>query len=243
MKKSILLCAVLLALCSACSNDDDEKTNEGNTNVKRTLTACPNSNHPHAVDLGLPSGTKWACCNVDASSPEGYGKYFAWGEAEEKEEYSMASYQHKDDAGKYVNIGSDIAGTAYDVAQVRMGEDWQMPTHEQQIELVKYCTRYWITHNGIKGTLVVGPNGNQIFFPAAGYRHGMAIEGEGDFANYWSSTIDPKSESSACNLFANSSYWFWSYYYGARYFGLPVRAVVKEAAEPTEPTEPTAPTE
>lgn len=44
------------------------------------LLTCPDNNHPHAIDLGLPSGTKWCCCNVGASTPEGYGGYYAWGE-------------------------------------------------------------------------------------------------------------------------------------------------------------------
>ena len=52
---------------------------------------CPDNNHPHAVDLGLPSGTLWSCCNVDAPSPEGYGGYYAWGETETKNVFTWAS--------------------------------------------------------------------------------------------------------------------------------------------------------
>ena len=50
-------------------------------------TTCPDANHPHMIDLGLPSGTKWACCNVGASTPEGYGNYYAWGETQPKSVY------------------------------------------------------------------------------------------------------------------------------------------------------------
>ena len=50
--------------------------------------SCPDGNHPHMIDLELPSGTMWACCNVDASQPEGYGGYYAWGETEEKDYYT-----------------------------------------------------------------------------------------------------------------------------------------------------------
>lgn len=50
-------------------------------------TSCPDSHHPHLIDLGLPSGTKWACCNVGAQKPEDYGGYYAWGETAEKNSY------------------------------------------------------------------------------------------------------------------------------------------------------------
>ena len=56
-------------------------------NSRSSASSCPNNRHPHLIDLGLPSGTKWACCNVGADKPEAYGGYYAWGEAEEKGEY------------------------------------------------------------------------------------------------------------------------------------------------------------
>ena len=58
--------------------------------------SCPDDNHPHAIDVGVPSGTKWACCNVGATTPEGYGDYFAWGETEKKEKYDWTTYIHCD---------------------------------------------------------------------------------------------------------------------------------------------------
>lgn len=79
--------------------------------------SCHDVNHPHAIDLGLPYGAKWACCNVGANTPEGYGGYYALGETEEKEIYNWSNYIHCD--GNYNtchNIGNDIAGTQYDVA-------------------------------------------------------------------------------------------------------------------------------
>ena len=61
---------------------------------------CPDGNHPHMIDLGLPSGTKWCCCNVDANAPEEYGGYYAWGETKDgnKNEYSIKTYEHKIEA-------------------------------------------------------------------------------------------------------------------------------------------------
>ena len=61
---------------------------------EKVLTSCPDDNHPHAIDLGLPSGTKWACCNVGASTPEGYGGYYAWGETSEKAVYNEVTYHY-----------------------------------------------------------------------------------------------------------------------------------------------------
>ena len=101
---------------------------------------CPDGHHPHAIDLGLPSGTKWACCNVGASTPEGYGGYYAWGETSEKSYYYSSTYSYYNSNTGYVNIGSDIAGTSYDVAHVHMGGSWRMPTHDQQMELMDYCS-------------------------------------------------------------------------------------------------------
>ena len=86
--------------------------------------SCPDNKHPHMIDLGLPSGTKWACCNVDDTRskqrPENYGSYYAWGEVKSKDYYSQDTYEYYKD-GKYVIIGSEIVGTNYDVAHVKWG--------------------------------------------------------------------------------------------------------------------------
>ena len=112
------------------------------------VSLCPDDHHPHQIDLGLPSGTKWACCNVGADKPEAYGGYYAWGETEEKDVYNDVTYQYStgedgngdgyyddyhvetsfDVYGVWQSLGDDIAGSQYDVAQVKWGGDWQMPT-------------------------------------------------------------------------------------------------------------------
>ena len=95
----------------------------------RTLT-CPDKNHPHAIDLGLPSGTKWACCNVGASAPWEYGGHYAWGETDVKSYYNNDNYQYFKNL-KFVDIGSNISGTKYDVAFMKVGNAWCMPTRNQ----------------------------------------------------------------------------------------------------------------
>ena len=195
---------------------------------------CPDDNHPHAIDLGLPSGTKWCCCNVGASKPEDYGGYYAWGETSEKSVYNEVTYSYfngQDTNGdgwinknfSVVNIGSDIAGTSYDVAHVRMGAPWRMPSTEQQQELIDNCSRQWTTQNGVNGILVTGPSGGQVFLPAAGYRWCDDLRGAGSAGVCWSSSLHPDYDFDAYRMNFFSGGWYWNYY--DRYLGLSVRAV------------------
>jgi len=190
---------------------------------------CPDDNHPHMIDLGLPSGTKWACCNVGATTPEGYGGYYAWGETEEKSDYSWESYAYTiydSDGNVYgcTNIGSDIAGTSYDVAHVKWGGSWHMPTLAQIQELVNNCT--WSWQNGVYGRLVTGPNGNSIFLPAAGYRYGTSLNIAGSYGGYWSSTANEDGFYSAYYLGFNGGGNYWSDDYN-RSVGQSVRPVAE----------------
>lgn len=128
---------------------------------KPGLLSCPDDHHPHMIDLDLPSGTKWACCNVGASWPGGYGGYYAWGETQEKEKYTLYESHNTD---------FDIAGTDYDAAHVHWGNGWRTPTPEQCDELLTYSTRVWTKRDGVNGCEFTGFNGGTIFLPAAGYR-------------------------------------------------------------------------
>lgn len=198
---------------------------EKNFRTQVFLSLCPDNNHPHAIDLGLPSGTKWCCCNVGASAPEEFGGYYAWGETNEKSEYNLDSYtfyDHKHHA--YIDIGSNISCTQYDVAYVRMGTPWRMPTRVQQMELVNNCTRQWIQQNGVSGTLVTGPNGGMVFLPAAGCRWDENFNFVDSDCYYWSGSRDSKYSFNAYNLYSKSGYWLWDSK-GYRYWGEPVRPV------------------
>ncbi len=198
-------------------------------------TICPDSNHPHAIDLGLPSGTLWACCNMGASSPEGYGGYYAWGETEEKNYYDWDIYKYwKDadgddivDSNEFVNIGSDIAGTSYDVAHVKWGGSWCMPSLTQIEELVNNCSSQWTQQNGVNGRLFTGPNGNSVFVPVAGCRCFENLHHEGSYGFYWSSSLSGSYPSAAYRLEFYSGYAGWYSCYYARYYGLTVRPVRK----------------
>ena len=153
------------------------------------------------VDLGLPSGTLWATCNVGANSPEEYGDYFAWGETEPKESYSWSTYKwcngSKNSMTKYCIYSSNgyngfIDGLTEllpedDAAMFNWGSDWQMPSLAQLQELSNsdYTTTTWTTQNGVKGRKITGKNGNSIFLPASGSRNGTSLYNLGKDGLFW----------------------------------------------------------
>ncbi len=139
------------------------------------------------VDLGL--SVCWAGWNVGASSPEGYGYYYALGETTTKTNYTRDSYQYYN-GSRYINIGSNISGTQYDVARKQWGGSWRLPTEKEMKELVDYCTWTWTTYKGVEGYKVTGPNGNSIFLPATGYREGTELNYRGSLGLYWSGSLN-----------------------------------------------------
>ena len=155
------------------------------------------------VDLGLPSGTLWATCNVGANAPEEYGDYFAWGETEPKDVYNFSTYQYC--------MGSETTHTKYcfnssfgyhgftddlttllledDAATANWGDSWRMPTMEEWQELLDNTTSTWTTQNGVNGRLFTAPNGNSLFLPAAGHRLDDGLNDVGSYAFYWSGSL------------------------------------------------------
>ncbi len=141
------------------------------------------------VDLGLPSGLKWATCNVGASSPSGYGNYYAWGETTTKSEYTISNSKTYNDSS-YGNIGGNYST---DAARANWGGTWRLPTKAECEELKDRCTWTWTTQGGHNGYKVKGPNGNTIFLPAAGSRNGTSLIVAGEWGYYWGSTPDSGS--------------------------------------------------
>ena len=140
------------------------------------------------VDLGLPSGLKWAKCNVGANNPEEYGNYYAWGETEPKSEYTSANYSFTYD--EYFTIDSISGNPKYDVATNKWGSNCRMPSRKDFKELIDKCTWKLSTQNGVNGHNVIGPNGDSIFFPATGmyYQEQPFPTSRGGSGYYWSST-------------------------------------------------------
>ena len=176
------------------SNSADRSTAKdySATEKKEKSTSAPNTIARHQfVDLGL--SVKWATCNVGANSPEEYGDYYAWGETNLKSSYTAGNCETwRKDVG-------DIKGTYRDVAHVKWGGSWRMPTKAEFEEIVNNCVWIWTTRNGVKGYEVTGvKTGNSIFLPAGGYRNGKYLFGE-KFGCYWSS--DKRSVEDANQLF------------------------------------------
>ena len=169
------------------------------------------------VDLGLPSGLKWATCNIGASASEEYGDYYAWGETETKSDYSSDTYKWFASA-TVTEDGSDVTYRGYtkymerwcssllgyksfcddkttleaedDVAHVKWGGNWRMPTSSELAELNKECTWTWAMLNGKYGYKITGPNGKYIFLPAAGDRIDSSLNDAGSLGVYCCSSLD-----------------------------------------------------
>lgn len=225
----------------------------GSGNTPQAYLTCPDDHHPHLIDLGLPSGTLWACCNVDTEHPENqsptnYGGYYAWGETAVKDYYDEDTYEFFEgydywtetwidsDGEEYEEyyyapiftiLSSDIAGTRYDVAHVKWGGSWVMPSHTQMLELMDNCTSIWTTQNGIEGMAFTGPNGGTIFLPAAEECCDGSIVYRTDIGSYWSST--PETYSDAYRLYFDSD--GTNRILDYRYYGLTVRPVSSASAE------------
>ena len=198
------------------------------------------------VDLGLPSGLKWATCNVGASKPEEYGGYYAWGETTTKNSYRLATYKWcegtKSTMTKYCtqsNYGTVDSLTTLtssdDVATIKWGSKWRIPTEEEMEELVKNCTWTWATQGGKKGMTVTGPNGNSIFLPATGLRDDTDVFYRGKYGYYWSATLGEFTSATACNLYFGSKNG--SCQFCDRAGGLTVRPVTNGVENPDDENE------
>lgn len=219
--------------------------NRFTTKLKKSeLNLCPDDNHPHAIDLGLPSGTLWSCCNVGASTPEDYGDYFAWGETKTKKIYSndtynwcigdsLTKYNTKMIAGYRGFVDNKIILDNDDDAAMMNWGGWSTPTREEFLELINLCTWTKKSVSGVNGYIVTCYNDKSIFIPAAGYFRNMDIEQLGYNCEYWSNSIDPNSPHYPYKLYVDDYVKeVVSDRHGdnqavieKRYMGLPVRAV------------------
>ena len=195
-------------------------------------TPCPSG----AVDLGL--SVYWGTTNIGASKPEDYGDYYAWGETEPKESYSWSTYKYgTSSSGPFFKYNtSDSYGTVDnktvlepedDVARVKLGGEWRMPTDAEWTELRTKCTWTWTTNyngTGVKGQIVTATNGNSIFLPAAGYRRDTKLYDAGSYGYYWSSSLNTDKPSIAWYVNFNSGT-VRRRDYGYRSYGQSVRPV------------------
>ena len=210
---AIVSVAGMLAM-SGCNRDDDEESWGESVRISRATGEL--AGHEY-VDLGLPSGILWATCNVGANSPQEYGDYYAWGETTTKVNYDEGHYTY---SGPLDN--PTILSASNDAATANWGNGWRMPNIEEFEELLRYCTYRPATYRRINGFHFIGPNGNSIFLPAAGYCDHNALEYCTSEGYYWSRTYYNREmvlhfEIYGCNISDYS-------YYG-RFAGRSVRPV------------------
>jgi hypothetical protein len=224
--------------------------------IEKTLSGSSAPAGVEAIDLGLPSGTLWANMNVGATSPEGYGDFFAWGETTGYTSvYSSPMSDHTFNWASYTKFGTfdgtaspDYGSTKYnitngpttlepedDAATVNWGSGWRMPTRTQMQELLDYTVSEWGTLNNVFGRFFYKKDGNgnkvtdtYIFLPAAGYRYDASLYSQGELGCYWPSSLgeDYSKSASAWNLYSYSGDAHMNCDY--RYIGHSVRPVLAQ---------------
>ena len=195
------------------------------------------------VDLGLPSGTMWATCNVGATKPEDEGLLFQFGRVdgykyEDKNDQFRTNDQNKQDTGnKFIPLTP--SGKVYktneldledDAAHVNMGGKWRMPTKDELEELLNNTTHDVVTVNRVKGMLFTSKiNSNKLFIPfMQGYWYdGTWYDAAGSNARVWSSQVRPSNVNSAYRLNCYSS-GIACISFSSRSFAFSVRGVFKE---------------
>ena len=243
--KALALAATVMmsAAFTACSSSNDNPT----PTPPPDPTPDPKPTMEY-VDLGLPSGLKWARCNLGASKPSDYGNYYAWGETEPKAKYTWATYKWMqagqsdwqyitkytaadghtggiwyDADGNFIGDNKTTLEAADDAATANLGSPWRMPTENEFKELLDNCTWTETTQDGVNGYEVKSKkNGNSIFLPSAGNRTGSELNYAGSRGSYWSSSLSTTYSDSARRLYYSGKHGRED---GGRYAGFPVRPV------------------
>lgn len=169
------------------------------------------------VDLG--TGVKWAVANIGASTPGDPGAYYAWGELNTKNDYSWSSYRFGGSSSgitKYCSTPNDGMDGFTDMITKLLDEDdiahnewgggWRLPTSTELKAMISACTSSWTTRNGQEGMLFTSKTtGEEVFFPAAGFRTNAGFNGVGQSGRYWSSSLNADGSTSAWGLYFDSS--------------------------------------
>ena len=193
------------------------------------------------VDMGL--SVKWATMNVGATVPEEGGKYYAWGEVEEKETYMWDNYHYgssRTTLTKYCD--SEAYGTVDnkavldlldDAAYMSWGGKWRMPTYNEWDELLRNSTWTWVEQNGVKGVRVRSTkNGNCIFLPTTGYKVGADLNYKDVNIGFWTGSLSKNGSYMSYGVSVESPNNTASFYGFNRYNGYPIRAVMDNAITP-----------
>lgn len=220
-----LLLSCLFLHLGSCDVYDPFEEEENDTDIPKKYTY---------VDLGL--SVKWATFNVGANAPEEYGDYFAWGEVLPNRHYSWDFYTWGNSHYSLIKYCNDrqygyngfmdnktILDIEDDAAHANWGDEWRIPTMEEQEELLNECVWKWTTLNGVYGYNITGPNGNSLFLPAAGIMIGSTLGNAGEQGYYWANSCLTSFPSYAWMLHFNSNYVLVDYY--QRFYGRTIRPV------------------
>jgi len=181
------------------------------------------------VDLGLPSGIKWATCNLGASQPTDAGLYFSWGNVighRQGEGYNFNQTDYNSTPGKSLTADIAVGGT-YDAACACLGTPWRLPTNVEFKELYDNTDSEWVSNynsTGVAGRKFMKKSDHSvyIFFSACGLYNGTSLYNEGTNGYYWSSTYNSSSNAYYLGFYSSGVL---SNYYNNRYYGFSVRAV------------------
>lgn len=204
--KKLFKILMIVAICGAtigmvsCKKDKDGSDNGSDDDSNLGLTAG------EWIDLGLPSGLLWRAYNLGATTPEGYGQYYAWGETSTKSHYDESTYVYLNESGddpgftKYCNqsyMGYNgfrdnliTLQPSDDAATVVLGNGARIPTSAEWQEMLDNTKSVWMNVNDVLGRKFISRiNGNSFFLPASGDRSGACLYGVGDYGVYWSSSL------------------------------------------------------
>lgn len=201
----------------------------------------PYNGHEY-VDLGLPSGLKWATCNVGASTPTEYGDYFMWGSTtpNTNDNCAWANAPFNNGSSSW-NISyfysvkdtvcpDGVLALEYDAVRANMGGEWRMPVIGEYNELINNTNHEWVSNyqgSGIDGAVFTSMQDmdKSIFIPASGGRYNSSFYGKNDDTSMWSSSIGSNSKDCAWYLNVYSGY-FGFREIMERCVGLPLRGVI-----------------
>lgn len=188
-----------------------------------------NNNGHEFVDLGL--SVKWASCNLGAQKPYEIGSWFSWGETSPKKRFKMSDYSYyrgfwANNSPLEYNMDDQITTLQLcnDAARAKMGGDWRIPTSQEWNELLNECQIKQTLKGTVKGFVFTGPSGNSIFFPCSGFKTADKVCSS-DKVCLWSSVLDESNRWYAgvaeigASLIRIAAY--------VRYYGLPIRPVIK----------------
>lgn len=183
--------------------------------VAPAVTCVVTVSNYEAVDLGLPSGTKWCNQNLGAKSESDAGFFYGWGELNTRSIYSQQDY----------TLELPVMDSQHDVVTQLWGSTWSMPTETQMRELITQCTWSWTQRGSVYGYQVKGPNGKTIFLPSTGYRDGDTLYRPEDMGYYWTGTASRGGSQWAYNLhFGKNSH---NVFGSSRFSGYCIRPVTK----------------